>query len=81
MSSQVPFKNVYFTGIVRDNKRRKMSNLGNSPDPIKLIDEYGADGVRTAMLFASPAGNDLLFDDSLCQQGRNFSIKFGMLLD
>ena len=71
-----PFKNVYFTGIVRDKKRRKMSkSLGNSPDPIKLIDTYGADGVRTAMLFASPAGNDLLFDESLCEQGRNFSNK------
>ena len=71
-----PFKNVYFTGIVRDKKRRKMSkSLGNSPDPIKLINEYGADGVRTAMLFASPAGNDLLFDESLCEQGRNFSNK------
>ena len=75
-TGKFPFKNVYFTGIVRDNKRRKMSkSLGNSPDPIKLIDEYGADGVRTAMLFASPAGNDLLFDVSLCQQGRNFSNK------
>jgi len=71
-----PFKNVYFTGIVRDEKRRKMSkSLGNSPDPIELIDKYGADGVRTAMLFASPAGNDLLFDESLCEQGGNFANK------
>ena len=75
-SRQEPFKNVYFTGIVRDGQRRKMSkSLGNSPDPIKLINQYGADGVRAAMLFASPAGNDLLFDESLCEQGRNFSNK------
>ena len=71
-----PFKNVYFTGLVRDKKRQKMSkSLGNSPDPIQLMDEYGADGVRAAMLFTSPAGNDLLFDESLCEQGRNFSNK------
>ena len=71
-----PFKNVYFTGLVRDKKRQKMSkSLGNSPDPIQLMDEYGADGVRSAMLFTSPAGNDLLFDESLCEQGRNFSNK------
>jgi valyl-tRNA synthetase len=71
-----PFKNVYFTGIVRDRDRRKMSkSLGNSPDPVELMNEYGADGVRCAMLFASPAGNDLLFDESLCEQGRNFSNK------
>ena len=71
-----PFKNVYFTGIVRDKDRRKMSkSLGNSPDPVKLMNRYGADGVRCAMLFASPAGNDLLFDESLCEQGRNFSNK------
>ena len=71
-----PFKNVYFTGVVRDQNRRKMSkSLGNSPDPIDLMDKYGADGVRTAMLFASPAGNDLLFDEHLCEQGRNFSNK------
>jgi len=73
---QLPFHNVYFTGIVRDKDRRKMSkSLGNSPDPIQLIDFYGADGVRVAMLFASPAGNDLLFDEKLCVQGRNFSNK------
>ena len=71
-----PFKNVYFTGMVRDQKRRKMSkSLGNSPDPIELINKYGADGVRSGMLFSSPAGNDLLFDESLCEQGRNFSNK------
>jgi valyl-tRNA synthetase len=71
-----PFKNVYFTGIVRDSLRRKMSkSLGNSPDPIALMDQYGADGVRIGMLFSSPAGNDLLFDESLCEQGRNFSNK------
>ena len=71
-----PFKNVYFTGMVRDQKRRKMSkSLGNSPDPIKLIDKYGSDAVRVGMLFASPAGNDLLFDENLCEQGRNFSNK------
>ncbi|MBE38106.1 MAG: valine--tRNA ligase [Flavobacteriales bacterium] len=71
-----PFKNVYFTGMVRDKKRRKMSkSLGNSPDPIELINKYGADGVRSGMLFSSPAGNDLLFDETLCEQGRNFSNK------
>jgi valyl-tRNA synthetase len=71
-----PFKNVYLTGIVRDKQRRKMSkSLGNSPDPLELIKEYGADGVRTGMLFSSPAGNDLLFDVKLCEQGRNFSNK------
>jgi valyl-tRNA synthetase len=71
-----PFKDVYLTGMVRDIKRRKMSkSLGNSPDPIELIDEYGADGVRTGMLFSSPAGNDLLFDIKLCEQGRNFANK------
>ena len=71
-----PFKHVYFTGMVRDQNRRKMSkSLGNSPDPLKLIDKYGADGVRAGMLFASPAGNDLLFDENLCEQGRNFSNK------
>src|SRR5210317_1132761 len=71
-----PFKDVYLTGIVRDKKRRKMSkSLGNSPDPLELIDQYGADGVRTGMLFSSPAGNDLLFDIKLCEQGRNFSNK------
>lgn len=73
---EVPFKNVYLTGIVRDKQRRKMSkSLGNSPDPIKLIKQYGADGVRVGMLLSSPAGNDLLFDEALCQQGRNFSNK------
>ena len=76
LQNNLPFKNVYFTGIVRDHKRRKMSkSLGNSPDPIELIDKYGADGVRSAMLFTSPAGNDLLFDEMLCEQGRNFSNK------
>jgi len=71
-----PFKNVYYHGIVRDEKRRKMSkSLGNSPDPLKLIEQYGADGTRAGMLFSSPAGNDLLFDENLCEQGRNFSTK------
>ncbi|MEP2770804.1 MAG: valine--tRNA ligase [Fulvivirga sp.] len=71
-----PFNDVYLTGIVRDKQRRKMSkSLGNSPDPLDLIDQYGADGVRTGMLFSSPAGNDLLFDEKLCEQGRNFSNK------
>ncbi len=71
-----PFSNVYFTGIVRDSQRRKMSkSLGNSPDPIKLMEQYGADGVRVGMLFSSPAGNDLLFDEKLCEQGRNFANK------
>jgi valyl-tRNA synthetase len=67
---------VYYTGIVRDKLRRKMSKqLGNSPDPIELMEKYGADGVRTGMLFCSPAGNDLMFDEALCEQGRNFSNK------
>ncbi|MBR3473063.1 MAG: valine--tRNA ligase [Prevotella sp.] len=71
-----PFKNVYFTGIVRDKLGRKMSkSLGNSPDPIELIDKYGADGVRMGMMLSAPAGNDILFDDSLCEQGRNFNNK------
>ncbi|KPM48005.1 valine--tRNA ligase [Jiulongibacter sediminis] len=71
-----PFKNVYLTGIVRDKQGRKMSkSLGNSPDPLELIEKYGADGVRTGMLFSSPAGNDLPFDEKLCEQGRNFSNK------
>ena len=71
-----PFKNVYLTGIVRDSHRRKMSkSLGNSPDPIELIEKFGADGVRIGMLYSSPAGNDLLFDESYCEQGRNFSNK------
>ncbi len=71
-----PFKNVYLTGIVRDKQRRKMSKqLGNSPDPIEIIKKYGADGVRVGMLLCSPAGNDLLFDESLIEQGRNFGNK------
>jgi valyl-tRNA synthetase len=71
-----PFKNVYFTGIVRDKLHRKMSkSLGNSPDPLELIAKYGADGVRVGMLLCSPAGNDILFDESLTEQGRNFSSK------
>ncbi len=71
-----PFHDVYLTGIVRDKQRRKMSkSLGNSPEPLDLIENYGADGVRTGMLFSSPAGNDLLFDVKLCEQGRNFANK------
>ena len=71
-----PFTNVYLTGIVRDKLGRKMSkSLGNSPDPIDLIGQYGADGVRAGMLYSSPAGNDLLFDEGLCEQGRNFTNK------
>ncbi len=74
--NQLPFRNVYFTGIVRDSQRRKMSkSLGNSPEPLDLIAKYGADGVRIGMLLSSPAGNDLLFDESLCEQGRNFNNK------
>jgi valyl-tRNA synthetase len=73
---EVPFKNVYLTGIVRDKLGRKMSkSLGNSPDPLELIEKFGADGVRVGMLLTSPAGNDLPYDDSLCEQGRNFSNK------
>ncbi|RLD36883.1 MAG: valine--tRNA ligase, partial [Bacteroidetes bacterium] len=73
---EIPFKNVYFTGIVRDKLGRKMSKtLGNSPDPIKLMNHYGADGVRIGMLLTAPAGNDLPFDPALCEQGRNFSNK------
>jgi valyl-tRNA synthetase len=73
---KMPFKNVYLTGIVRDKLGRKMSkSLGNSPDPLELITKYGADGVRTGMLFSSPAGNDLPFDEKLCEQGRNFANK------
>ena len=73
---EMPFKNVYLTGIVRDKLGRKMSkSLGNSPDPLELIAKYGADGVRTGMLFSSPAGNDLPFDEKLCEQGRNFANK------
>lgn len=72
----MPFKNVYLTGIVRDKQGRKMSkSLGNSPDPLQLIADFGADGVRVGMLLSSPAGNDLLFDEGLCEQGRNFSNK------
>ena len=74
--NEVPFHNVYFTGIVRDKLGRKMSkSLGNSPDPIMLIEKYGADGVRMGMLLTAPAGNDLPFDESICEQGRNFSNK------
>lgn len=73
---EIPFENVYFTGMVRDKQRRKMSkSLGNSPDPLDLIEKYGADGVRVGMLLCSPAGNDLLFDESLTEQGRNFCNK------
>ena len=73
---KIPFRDVYFTGTVRDKLHRKMSKqLGNSPDPIMLMEKYGADGVRFGMLLSSPAGNDLLFDESLCEQGRNFSNK------
>ncbi len=72
----MPFKNVYFTGIVRDKLGRKMSkSLGNSPDPLDLIDKFGADGVRMGMMLSAPAGNDILFDESLCEQGRNFNNK------
>ena len=75
-TKEIPFKHVYLTGIVRDKQRRKMSkSLGNSPDPIELMGIYGADGVRIGMLLSSPAGNDLLFDEALCEQGRNFSNK------
>ncbi len=75
-AGEIPFKNVYFTGIVRDKIGRKMSKtLGNSPDPLDLIATYGADGVRVGMLLTAPAGNDLPFDESLCEQGRNFSNK------
>ena len=72
----MPFRNVYFTGIVRDKLGRKMSkSLGNSPDPLMLIEKYGADGVRMGLMLAAPAGNDILYDDSLCEQGRNFNNK------
>ena len=71
-----PFKNVYLTGLVRDKQRRKMSkSLGNSPDALKLIEEYGADGVRVGLLLSSAAGNDLMFDEALCQQGKDFANK------
>ena len=73
---KMPFKHVYFTGIVRDKLGRKMSkSLGNSPDPLDLIDKFGADGVRMGMMLSAPAGNDILFDESLCEQGRNFNNK------
>jgi len=73
---KMPFKHVYFTGIVRDKLGRKMSkSLGNSPDPIELIEKFGADGVRMGMMLSAPAGNDILFDESLCEQGRNFNNK------
>ena len=75
-TGKMPFKNVYFTGIVRDKLGRKMSkSLGNSPDPLDLIDRFGADGVRMGMMLSAPAGNDILFDESLCEQGRNFCNK------
>ena len=75
-TGKIPFKNVYFTGIVRDKLGRKMSkSLGNSPDPIELIEKFGADGVRMGMMLSAPAGNDILFDESLCEQGRNFNNK------
>ncbi len=75
-TGKMPFKNVYFTGIVRDKLGRKMSkSLGNSPDPLELIDKFGADGVRMGMMLSAPAGNDILFDESLCEQGRNFCNK------
>jgi len=73
---KMPFRNVYFTGIVRDKLGRKMSkSLGNSPDPIELIEKFGADGVRMGMMLSAPAGNDILFDEALCEQGRNFNNK------
>ena len=75
-TGKMPFKNVYFTGILRDKLGRKMSkSLGNSPDPLDLIDRFGADGVRMGMMLAAPAGNDILFDEALCEQGRNFCNK------
>ncbi|MBC8625361.1 valine--tRNA ligase [Alloprevotella sp. Lung230] len=75
-TGKMPFRNVYFTGIVRDKLGRKMSkSLGNSPDPLDLIDKFGADGVRMGMMLSAPAGNDILFDESLCEQGRNFCNK------
>src|SRR6185295_10343657 len=74
--NQKPFSEVYFTGIVRDKQGRKMSkSLGNSPDLLELIEKYGADAVRFGILITSPAGNDLLYDDKLCDQGRNFTNK------
>jgi valyl-tRNA synthetase len=80
--NEKPFEKVYFTGMVRDKQRRKMSkSLGNSPDALKLIEEYGADGVRFGMLACAPAGGDLLFDEKLCEQEETLQIKFGMLFD
>ena len=77
-----PFNSVYFTGLVRDKQGRKMSKqLGNSPDAVNLIKDFGADSVRVGLLLSAPAGNDLLFDESLCQQGKTFLIKFGIHLD
>ena len=76
LRDQPPFSNVYLTGLVRDKQGRKMSKqLGNSPDALALIDNYGADAVRVGLMLSSAAGNDLLFDESLCQQGKNFSNK------
>ena len=73
---EMPFKHVYFTGMVRDSQRRKMSkSLGNSPDALELIERFGADGVRFGVLSSSPAGGDLLFEERLCEQGRNFCNK------
>jgi len=75
-NKEMPFKNVYFTGIVRDKLGRKMSkSLGNSPDPLELIDKYGADGIRIGLMLSAPAGNDIPFDETLCEQGRNFNSK------
>ena len=82
LRNKKPFENVYFTGIVRDNKGRKMSKqLGNSPDPIKLIEKYGADSVRMGLLFSAPAENDLLFDDHCVFREEILQIKYGMLSD
>ena len=79
LKDQKPFENVYFTGIVRDNQRRKMSKqLGNSPDPIQLINKYGADSVRIGLLFSAPAEMIYFLMKTLCVQGRNFSNKYGM---
>ena len=76
VKKEIPFKNVYFTGIIRDNIGRKMSkSLGNSPDTLNLINEYGSDGVRFGILLSTQAGNDLKFDEKLCKQGRNFVTK------
>ena len=81
IKNELPFKNVYFTGIVRDEKKRKMSkSLGNSPDPIQLMQKYGVDGVRAGIILSAPAGNDLLFNEKLCEQGRNFTNKLWNVL-